>query len=128
MLDASAVIAFLDEEPGHDLVDAVAHQSLMSAVNFAEVVSKFVRGGMPAGAAGAAVTMTGIRIVGLDQDDALAIGAIHRATAGAGLSLGDRACLVLARRMGLAAMTADRAWERIAATVGVEVLNIRPAS
>ena len=43
----------------------------------------------------------------------------------AGLSLGDRACLVLAKRLGAKAMTTDRAWTRIAEAVGVEVEVIR---
>jgi PIN domain nuclease of toxin-antitoxin system len=43
----------------------------------------------------------------------------------AGLSLADRVCLALARRLGLRAMTADRAWRSVSAAIGVEIELIR---
>ena len=42
-----------------------------------------------------------------------------------GLSLGDRFCLALARRTGLAALTADRAWSEVAEALGIAVTLIR---
>ena len=47
------------------------------------------------------------------------------ATKRVGLSHGDRACLALAKKMGLPAVTADRAWAEIADAIGVEVVLIR---
>lgn len=48
---------------------------------------------------------------------------LRPATRHAGLSLADRACLALARRLGVPAVTADRAWGDL--DVGVEVRLIR---
>ena len=49
VLDASALLALLRDEPGADKVaDAIA-DARMSSVNFAEVVSHVIHAGMPAG-------------------------------------------------------------------------------
>jgi len=60
-------------------------------------------------------------------DDALAweAGGLRSVTASAGLSLGDRFCLALAKRLGVAAYTADKAWRDIAGDVGAKVVIIR---
>lgn len=60
-------------------------------------------------------------------DAALAhdIGMLVPATRAAGLSLGDRACLALARRLGVTALTAERRWADVAGVAGVEVRLIR---
>ena len=41
-----------------------------------------------------------------------------------GLASGDRACLALARRLGLPALTADRTWAELG--LGISVVVIRP--
>jgi PIN domain nuclease of toxin-antitoxin system len=61
----------------------------------------------------------------LDTDLAVLIGLLSPLTANSGLSLGDRACLALARRLGGPALTSDRRWAEIADTVGVKVELIR---
>lgn len=43
----------------------------------------------------------------------------------AGLSLGDRFCLALARSLGVPALTTDRAWKDIAKPAGVKVEFVR---
>jgi PIN domain nuclease of toxin-antitoxin system len=64
-------------------------------------------------------------IVAPDRDLAFDAGLLFSLTGAAGLSLGDRACLALARRRAATALTADRAWARVAEAVGVEVELIR---
>lgn len=44
-------------------------------------------------------------------------------TRGFGLSLGDRACLALARQANLPALTADQAWVEL--RIGVEIRALR---
>ncbi len=66
-----------------------------------------------------------IQVVRFDEALAFAAGSLEPATRPAGLSLGDRACLALALDLGVKALTADRAWTRIAEAVGVEVEVIR---
>ena len=60
-------------------------------------------------------------------DDGLAweAGGLRSVTASAGLSLGDRFCLALAKRVGAPAYTADKAWRDIAGDAGAKVVVIR---
>ena len=110
VLDASAVLAFLQGEPGGDLVYRAMPSSCMSAVNAAEIVSKLVENGLSDRAACDAVSMLPVEIVPFDETSAYQAGLLHRATRGRNVSLGDRACLALAQRLGLPALTTDRSW------------------
>ena len=58
----------------------------------------------------ATLTEGGISLLAFTEDDATAAAALRRATHQRGLSLADRACLALAGRLGVPAVTADRAW------------------
>jgi ribonuclease VapC len=126
VLDASAVLALMDGEPGEDAVAAVLPGALLSAVNLAEVVSKLAERGMPAAQAHADAMALGIEVVGFDGALALDAGALRPLTRAAGLSLGDRCCLALARSHRAAVLTTEVRWERMAKAIGVKVLNIRP--
>ena len=125
VLDASALLALLKDEPGAAKVaDAIA-DARMSSVNYAEVVSHFVHAGMPLDQVGAMLKPLPMTIVAADQALATIAGGLRAATAGAGLSLGDRFCLALAHRDSLPALTADRNWHSVAGAAGVTVSVIR---
>ena len=125
ILDASALIAMLRSEPGGDMVADSLGEARMSVVNHAEVVSHYARAGGDAAAIAAMLRPLPIALVEADGDLAMDAGLLAAPTEPAGLSLGDRFCLALAKREGLPAWTADRAWARIADAVGVEVRVIR---
>jgi PIN domain nuclease of toxin-antitoxin system len=110
VLDASALLALLQNEPGAEVVADLLPAGAMSAINLSEVVAKLMDHGMPQDDAREALDGLPIDIHPFDRDDAFAAGELRRVTRGAGLSLGDRACLALAMRLGVAAVTADRAW------------------
>jgi ribonuclease VapC len=99
-------------------------ESVISAVNAAEVISKLVERGMPAGMARSTLTDTGIEIVPFDLDQAEIAGDLRGKTRAHGLSLGDRACLALARRINGRAVTADRAWAAVE-ELDVEIVLFR---
>lgn len=122
VLDSSAVLALLLAEPGSEQVRAALPGALLSTVNLAEVVSKLNERGMPADETRAAVEATGVEWVDFTADQACAAGALRGETRAAGLSLGDRACLALARLRSLPAITADAAWGRLP---GFDVVVIR---
>lgn len=108
VLDASALLALLRDEPGANKVaDAIA-SARISSVNYAEVVSQFIHAGMPAEQIDAMLRPLPMTIVDVDHGLAKIAGRLRAATADAGLSLGDRFCLALARRDGLA--TSSRAF------------------
>lgn len=124
VLDASAVIALLQQEPGAERVAAAMEDGfLISAVNFAEVATKLVERGVPRDAVHDLLSEFEPAVVDLDADLAYALVDLRLATRSVGLSLGDRACLALSRRLALPAVTADRSWQRL--NIGVSVVPIR---
>jgi PIN domain nuclease of toxin-antitoxin system len=125
ILDASALIALLKAEPGAEMVADAIGVARMSIVNFAEVISHFAHLGMPPDAIDAMLGPLPITLVPADVALARAAGHMRALTASAGLSLGDRFCLALARHEGRPAWTADRAWLEVADTAGAEVRLIR---
>ena len=125
ILDASAVIALIMEEPGAEAVEAVVADAAMTTVNLAEAVGYFARNGAPEAEIREWLGALEVEIVPLDTELAYAAGLLLPGTRRAGLSLGDRACLALARQRSAKAVTTDSAWSRVASTVGVEIEVIR---
>ena len=127
VLDASALLALLNGEPGAERVaTAVRAGSAMSAVNYSEVVAKLDEAGMPAAEIRGALEPLELDVVAFDRALAYRAGEMRSATRKLGLSLGDRACLALAQYDGLPALTAERAWSKLAAagvSVPVEVIR-----
>lgn len=121
VLDASAVLALLFGEIGADAVRPRVRGGLISTVNLAEVLAKLVDKGVPAEEAARAVDMLGMEAVPLSVEQAQLSAALRPITRAAGLSLGDRACLALARERGLPAVTAERRWPEVAELAGVIV-------
>jgi ribonuclease VapC len=126
VLDSSALLARLLNEPGHALVtEAIASAATMSSVNLAEVMTILVREGQSPGSAERVLAKLPITIHAFDDMLAIQAGAMFAATRKFGLSLGDRACLALAQRENMPVLTADRAWADAGPVVGVSVRLIR---
>jgi PIN domain nuclease of toxin-antitoxin system len=126
VLDASSVLAYLFNERGADTVTAVmASGSIISTANLSEVMAVLVRDGMAASDATAIIADLPVDVFDLTLDLALSAGAMIALTRPAGLSLGDRVCLALAKRERLPAVTADAVWATIADAVGVSVQLVR---
>lgn len=123
ILDASALIALLKEEKGADEVARHLPHATMSAVNWAEVASHLVARGLPADQAEPLLGELAIDIAAFDEAQALMAARLVPLTAAHGLSLGDRACLALAMKRGVPALTADKAWGKLA--LGVQIVLIR---
>ncbi len=125
VLDASALLALLKDEPGAPKVADVVAASRMTAVNYAEVVSHFIHAGMPPVEVDAMLRPLPVTLVAADTELARMAGRLRPVTADAGLSLGDRFCLALALRDGLPAWTADKQWLKVSDSVGAQVVVIR---
>ncbi len=123
VLDASAVLVLLFAEPGHEQVAPHLRDGLLSAVNLAEVLGRFARDGHDPELVSAGLAATGLEIVPFDRHHAALCATLEPATRPLGLSLGDRACLALARDRALPALTADRVWDRL--DLGIEVRQVR---
>ena len=103
VLDASAVLALLQQEPGATRVAALLPDAWISAVNLSEVVAKLIDHGVPADALVPALWQLSLRVQAFDSDAAIRAGELRAATRPLGLSLGDRACLALAQSLGAVA-------------------------
>ena len=122
-LDASALLTLLFREPGHGIVASHLGDACLSAVNFAEVVGRFVRDGHPGGPVADRIAAGPLVIVPFGVPDAALAASLLPATRPLGLSLADRACLALGLARGIPVLTADRVWAEL--DVGVEVVLLR---
>ena len=122
-IDASAMLAYLFREPGHEQVKPHLTNGCMSTVNVSEVLARFARDGHATDALSNAMKASGIEFVAFAEAHAVLAAQWVPATRRLGLSIGDRACLALARERGIPALTADRIW--LDADVGVNVKLIR---
>lgn len=123
ILDASAVLALIHREPGEARVAELLGRSAISAVNLAEVHGKLMQRGVPEDVAWAVIERLDLEIVPFDGTQARAVGGMLPSTRHLGLSLGDRACMALARLRGVPAVTTDRNWAKFDAGVTVEVVR-----
>jgi ribonuclease VapC len=126
VLDASAVLALLNREPGHEKVSVALPAALLGAVNLAEVISKLCERGAPPEVAAEAVRCLGVEIIPYTDGHALRTGELRPLTKAFGLSLGDRACLALAWERQATVITAERSWDdRVENAASVKILRIR---
>ena len=110
VLDASALLAFLLREPGHEKIGPRLAGALMSSANLAEVLSKMAERGEDPDFFHQEIRALGISIEYLTEAHAADAARMRRETSSRGLSLGDRLCLALARDRKLPVLTTDRAW------------------
>lgn len=126
ILDASALLTFLNGEPGAERVEgAMAAGAALSSVNLAEVVAKLRERGMPLPEIGSAVSGLGLRVEPFGEALAYLSGDLRSVTKAQGLSLGDRACLALGVLEGLRVLTADRAWDALPEIPGLTIEQVR---
>jgi ribonuclease VapC len=125
VLDASALIALIKDEPGADVVsrEAANNDATISSVNYAESLQKAARVGVTAEQVDAALEGLGITVSPFGRLDARLAASFYRH--GSNLSLADRVCLALARSLSSPAYTADQPWTSWADDLGVEVRLIR---
>jgi len=123
VLDASVIIAAVLNEPGGERAHGHIHTPLVSAVNYAEVLSRLFDKGYRKEAVQEALTLTPMEVVGFDRAHAEASAELRSVTRSHGLSLGDRACLALALSRDAVALTTDRAWHGIDLPVQVELVR-----
>lgn len=111
VLDASALLALIHDEPGAELVEPALPGARLSAVNLAEVVGKLVDAGRDGAAVRSLLSAAGVVVEPLTAQDGELAGVLRSVPGGRALSLGDRCCLALTLRTDPSSvLTADRAW------------------
>lgn len=128
VLDTSAILAYFWQEPGWEKVADILSQKshVVSSVNLAELVGKARLEGMPGPAVEDMLDSLELDVREFNSEQALVCGLLQPTTHPAGLSLGDCACLALAKSLDAVAVTADRPW--LALNLDIRVDCIRPAT
>ena len=123
VLDASALLAYLQNEPGSEVVEAVLLESAISSVNWAEVVQKSIAAGVDVTGLREDVQALGLTILPFTPEEAEIAGRLWSKTRSHGLSLGDRACLSLGLRLEVPVMTTDQVWALLDLSIAVQVVR-----
>lgn len=113
VLDASALLAWLNEESGGEEVESLLERSAISTVNLSETLQKSLARGAVVKGLKEDLAALGLWVVNFTPEDAELAAEMWRYTRHLGLSLGDRYCLATAKRLGAPAVTADRAWAKL---------------
>jgi len=123
VIDASALLALLNAELGAEVVTEAIPGGVISAVNLSEVIAKLCDSGMPEKAIRQALQPLGLEVVSFDEEQCYQAGLLRTSTQGMGISLGDRACLSLARMRGVVVLTADRTWAGLSVGANIKVIR-----
>lgn len=123
VLDASALLCLLNDEPGAARVLDVLARSVVGTVNLAEVVSKLRERGVSLDEVREALGGLHLDVRPLSPAHAMIVGDLRPETKPLGLSLGDRACLALAVDLQAEMLTTDA--KLASADIGVSITNVR---
>jgi PIN domain nuclease of toxin-antitoxin system len=121
-LDASALLTLLFREPGEDIVREILAGGLVSTVNWSETRQKLAQRGVEPATVDYLLAL-GVTVEPFSLADAEVASGLFAHTRSAGLSLGDRACLALAVRLGAVAVTTDKAWAAVDAGVPIRLVR-----
>ncbi|MDB9310719.1 type II toxin-antitoxin system VapC family toxin [Aphanizomenon sp. CS-733/32] len=123
VVDASAILALLNEETGSEEVLKFIGKAAISTVNLSEAIAKLADAGIPEEDIRQILSNLNLEVIDFNEKQALRAGMLRPNTKSIGLSFGDRACLALGIILNQPVLTTDRLWGSI--NVGVEVIVVR---
>jgi PIN domain nuclease of toxin-antitoxin system len=123
VVDASAILALLNQETGSEEVLRFIGKAAISTVNLSEVIAKLADAGIPEEDIRQILSNLNLEVIDFNKEQALKAGMLRPNTKSIGLSFGDRACLALAIFLNQPVLTTDRLWGSI--NVGVDVRVVR---
>lgn len=123
VFDASAILALLKMEQGHEIVAENLERAIVSSVNFSEVVTVLDRKGFGQEQVIKSLKETFLHIEDFDTEQAIVAARLDEITKAHGLSFGDRACLALAKSKNLPVLTADKVWKELELSVEVQLIR-----
>lgn len=123
VFDASALLAAYQREPGWARVQQALDGSFISAVDLSEAAAELVVGGRSGDALRSDVMPTALTVVPFEAVDAFVAAALRQETRRPRVSLAERACLALARRLDMPALSTERAWAKLDLGITVEAIR-----
>lgn len=123
VLDASALLAFLNSEPGADIVRGALHDAIISAVNYSEVLKKTIERNGSAERVSGIIRDLSVAIIPFDDAQAAATAALYPETKAYGLSLADRACIALGLQRHGTVFTADGDWKLLKLSLKLKLIR-----
>jgi ribonuclease VapC len=113
VLDASALMALINNEPGAEFIEEYIEHACISSINFTEVLSKMLEQDVPAEAAQAVLDNFNLEVIAFEQKQILGTSLLRTQTKQYGLSLADRICLDLGKLLKLPIITTDQIWKKL---------------
>ena len=123
VLDASALLAFLQDEPGSNVVEQAIPDSVISAVNWSEVIQKSVANRVDITGMRDELQALGLTVVPFLAEQAEIAGLLWQQTREKGLSIADRACLATAKYLDTHVLTTDRVWADLDLPLQIRVVR-----
>lgn len=123
VFDASVILAMVHREPGYEMATEHLDKAVVSSVNFSEAVTILSRKGRSAEDIAKFLKETFLHIEDFDLEQGVIAASFDKITKEKGLSLGDRACLALAKYKNLPVLTADKVWDRL--KLDIKIILIR---
>lgn len=123
VVDASAVLALLNQETGSEEISQVIGNAAISAVNLSEVIAKLAEAGIPEEDIRQILFNLNLEVILFNEEQGLKAGMMRPATKSMGLSFGDRACLALGIYFNQPVITTDRLWGSL--NLGIEIRVVR---
>jgi ribonuclease VapC len=123
VLDASALLALMNNEAGAQRVSEILAESVIGTVNMCETFGKLISAGMTPDDARTSIELLNLEVIPFDTELAYETGALVSLTKKLGLSLGDRACLTLGIALNRTVVTADQQWRKLKVDVPMEVIR-----
>jgi PIN domain nuclease of toxin-antitoxin system len=123
ILDASALLALIKNEKGAEIVEKHIENSIISTVNYAEIVAYFIRANISEEDINLMLNGIVNEIVNFNEEQSITSGLLIAKTNKYGLSFGDRACLALAIQMNLPVLTADKSWSKIKSNIEIKIIR-----
>ena len=113
VLDASAVLAAIQDEQGGEYVKKHIDRCVISSVNWSEVLQKLDSSDSDVDKIATFLIALGLRVVDFTENDAEISASLWTNCKSLGLSLADRACLATGLRLKTKIITADRVWKKL---------------
>ena len=123
LLDASALLAYLHQEPGGAVVKPMLPIAAISTVNWCEVVQKLWAKSIDDKAVAKKLKLLGLRFIPFTLEHADQAGELWQITSPLGLSLADRACLAVGLVEQMPIMTADKVWQELALDLKIQLIR-----